>query len=356
MRIVDRYLLREMLPVYALAAGTFVVLIVGHMLYTVVEVVVERHVPLPSVGKFLALRVPQAVSMALPVSALIAAALCFNRLAADGELAALRAAGASLWRLMWPAVILGAVSSAVVFLLNEQIAPRCEEASRRLLIETVSQRRSLAFQPRRFLSLSDTAWVYPEDVDQRRDRLLGVSLFMLRGDDPPAMVSAEEAEFRQGELVVRRGHMLVPEWSGDLTIGHVGPVRVSLQPEAFALPGGAGALRQMSLQELARKWRSTRQTQPQRAALLSLEFHSRLAMAAAALAFALLAGPLTLVLGRGQTLAGIALSLFVVLAYYLLMLWFRLLGERGQLPPAAAAWGPNAVVLVLTAWLAFRSR
>lgn len=356
MTTLDRYMLREMTPAFLLAVGTFVVLLVGHMLYTVVEVVVERSVPLPSVMEFLALRLPEAASMALPVAALLGAALCFNRLASDGELVALRAGGASFARIMVPPALLGLLAALAVFILNEQIAPRCEEASRRLLVETISKRRSLAFQPGRFLELSDTAWVYPGDVDPRRERLMKVRVFLLRGDDPPTLVSAEDAVFRPGELLVRGGTAIAPEWSGDVTWGSVGDIHVSLQPEAFALPGGSGELREMSLRELWLNWREAKTRSPGRTASLSLELHSRLALAGAALVFTLLAGPLTLAVGRGQNLAGLALSLLVVFAYYLLMLWSRLLGERGVLPPFAGAWGPNGLLLVLTAWLAYRLR
>jgi lipopolysaccharide export LptBFGC system permease protein LptF len=78
-------------------------------------------------------------------------------------------------------------------------------------------------------------------------------------------------------------------------------------------------------------------------------------MSAAALVFALFAAPLTLAVGRGRTLSGVALSLVVVFAYYLVMLWARLLGERGLLPPSLAAWGENLLLLALTAWLTSRS-
>jgi len=354
MKLLDRYLLREMLPAFAGAALTFIVLLVGHMLYVVVEVVVERGVPLPSVMRFLALKVPAAAVMALPVSALLGSALAYNRIATDGELAPLRAAGASPWRLLLPAAILGLGAAAMVFLLNEHVAPRCEEASRRLLVESVSRQRTLAFTPRRFLELSTTAFAYPDDVDSRTDRLVRVRLFLLRGEDPPVLVEAPEAVFVGGELVAQRPRTYAPGWDGDLAWGTLSSLRVPLRPEALYLPGEAGSLRGQSLGELYRTWRQSART-PGQARRAALEIHARLAMSAAALVFALFAAPLTLAVGRGRTLSGVALSLVVVFAYYLVMLWARLLGERGLLPPSLAAWGENLLLLALTAWLTSRS-
>ncbi|MCX7600281.1 MAG: LptF/LptG family permease [Armatimonadetes bacterium] len=354
MKLLDRYLLREMLPGFLGAALTFIVLLVGHMLYMVVEVVVERGVPLPSVMRFLALKVPGAAVMALPVSALLGSALAYNRLATDGEIAPLRVAGASLWRLLVPAAVLGLVAAVVVFVLNENIAPRCEEASRRLLVEAVSRRHTLAFMPQRFLELSATAFAYPEDVDDRTDRLLKVKLFLVQGTNPPVLIEAPEAVFASSELVARRPRSYAPGWNGELAWGTLSQLRVPLTAEALYLPGEASRLRAASLQDLYHVWRQ--RALPGEARRAALEIHSRLAVSAAAIVFALFAAPLTLAVGRGRTLSGVALSLVVVFIYYLAMLWARLLGERGVLPPSLSAWGENLLLLALTLWLTWRSR
>ena len=356
MKRLDRYLLREMAPTVGGAALTFVVLLVGHMLYTVVEVVVERGVPLPSVMHFLALKVPEAAVMALPVSMLLGSALAFNRLQSDQELTVIRASGISFARIMMPAAMLGLAVAVLVLVLNEWVAPKCEEASRKLLIDAVSQQRALAFQPRRFLQLSDTAFVYPEEVDPKHDRLMGVKLFMLGGDNPPVLVEAPEAVFIGGDLIAPRARTYAPEWSGDVAWGHVGTVKVALRSEGLYVPGDVGEMRGASLGMLWKNWHDEMARFPQEAARWELEFHARLAMAAAALVMALLAGPLTVAVGKGHSLSGVALSLGIVFLYYLGMLWLRLAGDRGVLPPVAAAWGENGALLVLTGWLIYRLR
>lgn len=356
MKLLDRYLLREMAPTVVGAALTFIVLLVGQMLYTVVTVVVERGVPLPSVMHFLALKVPEAAVMALPVSVLLGSALAFNRLQGDHELTVVRAAGTSFLRMMVPVAVLGLGVSLLGFVLNEWVAPRCEAASRKLLMDEISQQRTLAFQPKRFLQLSDTAFVYPEAVDTKHDRLLGVKLFMLSGDNPPALVEAPEATFVGGKLIAPRAKSYVPQWSGDVAWGTVGTVTVQLRSGGLFLPGGAETIRDSSLGKVWRTWHDEEARYPQDAARWELEFQSRLAMAAAALVLALLAGPLTVAVGKGRSLSGVALSLGVVFVYYLGMLWLRLAGDRGVLPPVAAAWGENGALLVLTGWLIYRLR
>ena len=356
MKRLDRYLLREMAPTVGGAALTFVVLLVGHMLYTVVEVVVERGVPLPSVMHFLALKVPEAAVMALPVSMLLGSALAFNRLQTDRELTVVRASGVSFVRIMVPAAVMGLAVAVLVLVLNEWVAPKCEEASRRLLMEAVSQQKALAFTPKKFLQLSDTDFVYPDEVDPKHDRLVGVKMFMLGGDNPPVLVEAPEAVFVGGKLIAPRARTFAPEWSGDVAWGNVSTVTVALKSDSLYLPGDLGAMRGLSLGELWHNWQDEKARYPQEAARFELEFHARLAMAAAALVMALLAGPLTVSVGKGHSMSGVALSLGIVFLYYLGMLWLRLAGDRGVLPPVAAAWGENGALLVLTGWLIYRLR
>ncbi len=356
MKLLDRYLLAEMLPPFLGACLTFVVLLVGHMLYTVVQVVVERAAPLPSVAEFVLLKVPGAAVLAIPVSALLAVSLAFNRLAADGELLAIRAGGAGLVRMLWPALLLGILAALAVLGLNEKLAPRCEKRSREVLLSALRRQRSLAFRPGHFLKLSDVAWAYPADVDPRRDRLLGVKVFLVRPNAPPILLSAPEAVFARDALIVPRSRILAPEWDGSLTWGPVGTMSISLKPEALYLPTGAEELRTTPMGELWKRAREQAQRAPRLPNRWALELHSRLAVAAAAIVFCLLGPPLVLHVGRGQSLAGVALSLVVVFFYYLGMLWTRLLGERGLLPPAAAAWLDNAVLLALALWLIWRHR
>ena len=138
--------------------------------------------------------------------------------------------------------------------------------------------------------------------------------------------------------------------------GHVGTVKVALRSEGLYVPGDVGEMRGASLGMLWKNWHDEMARFPQEAARWELEFHARLAMAAAALVMALLAGPLTVAVGKGHSLSGVALSLGIVFLYYLGMLWLRLAGDRGVLPPVAAAWGENGALLVLTGWLIYRLR
>ena len=112
----------------------------------------------------------------------------------------------------------------------------------------------------------------------------------------------------------------------------------------------------LTLAELRERWRQTGPTSPEFARPVAMEFHSRLAMAFACLVFALLAGPVTLRFGRGQSLVGVLATILVIFVFYVVMLWMRMLGNNGRLPVLVACWGENAALLLLAIGAIWRGR
>jgi lipopolysaccharide export LptBFGC system permease protein LptF len=112
-----------------------------------------------------------------------------------------------------------------------------------------------------------------------------------------------------------------------------------LQATWFASAGPS----ELTLRELGKQIVQQRQAGG-RAISYELSFHRKLAAPFACLAFALLAGPMTLRFHRGGSLVGVLLTFVVVLLYFILMLWFQTLGQQAILPPIVAAWGPNGLL------------
>ncbi len=102
-RILYRYILKEMLKAFALAlAGVTGVVAFGLVLSALQS---EGLSPLSSL-LYMALSLPGAVYLALALSAVLAATLVYGRLAADNEAMAAQASGIPLSSLFWPSMVL----------------------------------------------------------------------------------------------------------------------------------------------------------------------------------------------------------------------------------------------------------
>ncbi len=350
MRIADRYVLTEALGPFLVALGAFVILITGHMLFQVVEVIVEHGVPLPSVLRFVALQVPHALVMALPVSVLMGCSLAVNRLASDHEIVSMRAGGMSFARMMAPMWGLGVVATLATLAVSEAAVPWSRAEAESLIREMVLRRQSLAFEPGQFTDTGQGLHIYVGDRVAGEQELRDVLIFMMQRNDYPLLFAADRAVFRgerlyplspkllffDGESVTRRG------------AGVAGPLGPVARGGGGVISGPLG-MGEMTIRDLRAEYEMREEQAAGAGRSWALEMHSRLAMAVSCLVFAALAGPVTLRFARGQSLVGVMVAMVVTFGYFLVMIWTRQLGEAGALPVAVAAWAENVILIAAAA-------
>jgi len=358
MRIVDRYILGEAFRPFAVALLAFVVLITGHMLFTVVEVIVEHGVPLPSVLRFVALQVPSAAVMALPVSVLMGCSLAANRLASDHEIVGMRAGGISLARVLAPMWLLGLLATIATFAVSEGAVPWSRRGAELLVRDMVLRRQSLAFEPGRFTDTGQGITIYVGERSPVRGELRDVMVFQSQWGEYPLAFTAPDAVFRGDRLYPVGARFYFFDGTGLTTLRSAG-VEVDLRQVGSAAAGGPAGptgMAEMSLRELTAEYERAEETSAGSGRSYALEAHARLAMAVSCLVFAMLAGPVTLRFARGQSLVGIMAALIITFGYFLVMIWTRALGEGGALPVPVAAWVQNAVLIAAAALGAYRLR
>jgi lipopolysaccharide export system permease protein len=90
--------------------------------------VLERGLGVGGLVRYELLRLPGMVQQIIPVSVLIGALTCFTGLARNSEMAALRATGFTIYRIVMMLLPAVGLIAAIHFLLADQIAPRSEQA------------------------------------------------------------------------------------------------------------------------------------------------------------------------------------------------------------------------------------
>src|SRR6201987_3647656 len=97
MRILTRYILREVVSHAAIGAAIFTFVLFTRDLGRILELVVRASAPLPSVAEVFFFTVPLALTYTLPMSVLVGILIGLSRLAADSEITAMRASGIGVW-------------------------------------------------------------------------------------------------------------------------------------------------------------------------------------------------------------------------------------------------------------------
>jgi len=121
---IDKYILSEFwLPLMS-GAGIITGVWLGiDKFKEVFKLLAQSGAPFSTGIVILGLEIPQILAITIPISILLASFLTFQKLSAQSEVVALRAAGVSFTRLMRPVVYLGILGMLFSFILSEFVVP-----------------------------------------------------------------------------------------------------------------------------------------------------------------------------------------------------------------------------------------
>src|SRR4051794_5695217 len=128
MRILTRYILKEVLSHALIGAVVFTFVIFMRDLARILELVVRNSAPLPSVAELFFFTLPTALTVTLPMAVLVGILIGLSRLAADSEVTAMRAIGLGAGTFLKVISIFAIVTWLFALANNVYIAPRSAEA------------------------------------------------------------------------------------------------------------------------------------------------------------------------------------------------------------------------------------
>ena len=129
MRLLDRYLLRELLVPLGYCLCGFLLLWLSSDLIANLHDLQEKKLLVGDIFAYYLVRAPSILALILPLDLLLALLYTLTNHARHHEITAIRAAGVSLWRLSLPYFAVGFVASLCLFALNEYLVPDSNEAA-----------------------------------------------------------------------------------------------------------------------------------------------------------------------------------------------------------------------------------
>lgn len=372
LRLVDRYLVREMLFPFVLAVVGFVLFIILNLIPQLSDFMLDRNISVRVLFQMLGYRLPELLVYGLPVGVLFAIFWALGRLSHDRELIALQAAGYSLRRLMFPVVLMGLMTTLAAFAVGELWMPWANHRYYDLLREIFFMRSAPQIRESTFIKLSETAYAYIERYDPTTKKLLNVMVFDKGGGEYLSELNARFPKI----IIAAEG-----VWDGEywrLQGGKLhklrddGQFEYSATFERLSIRAGPYLQRvlleqrtphEMGITELYKQIEVLQRSGLEAESLI-VELHSKIAVPFSALIFALFGAPLSLIFAQGGAprgrAAGVIISVLLVGCYQGLLLWLSTLGKRGVISPIVAPWFPNMLFLgigvLLLIWLDQLSR
>jgi lipopolysaccharide export system permease protein len=139
--VMDRYILTELIMpfLFGVVAFSSIGVAIG-VLFDLVRRITESGLPLGIAAQIFVLKLPYFVSLALPLSMMLACLMVYGRLAGDSELIALRSCGVSIYRLILPALMMSLVLTGLTFLFNEAVVPAANRQASQMMSRALNQK------------------------------------------------------------------------------------------------------------------------------------------------------------------------------------------------------------------------
>lgn len=375
MRLLDRYLLRELLAPFAFCLGGFLIFWITSDLFDKMGEFQEARMRLLDIAEYYLIRSPELLSTVLPVALLLALLYALTQHARYNEITAMRAAGVGLWRLALPYLVVGFLASIGLFFINEKWAPDADDRA-----ELIKARRAQPGQAKfnRHI-VANLGFVNARDGRNWQIKSLNTDTMVMTSpmiisslrDGSPVWFSASHAIYTNSTWVFFNAR----EYRGD-TATNAEPVPTIQEPvlarpdltetpeeirSEVALSKQQSSIKKrhrsdISLVELQSYLALHPNLTPANQSWLYTKLHSRIAGPWKCLVVVLIALPFGAASGRRNVFAGVAGSIVICLAYFALMEISLAAGTSGYLPAWLAGWLPNIVFMMTGVWMTSRVR
>jgi lipopolysaccharide export system permease protein len=351
-RKISLYIAREIAVPTGLGLTVFTFILFMGRILKLMELVINKGVPLTDIGRLLLCLFPSFLVITLPLAVLVGVMLGFGRLSSENEIIAFKASGISLYGMTRTVMVLALIASLVTGLLTLVAGPAGNRAFRKQIFNLASNRASGGIQPRVFNSDFDNLVLYANQIDERRDTFRGILIFDQRTSQDPAIILAQSGRIISDPQTLtltlrlengtihrssaeKKSYQIVKFTTYDLNL--------NLAQQLEKTEDEALKPKEMPFQGLITA--SSEKPTAKRQTKLAIEFHKRLALPLAPLIFALIGIPLGIQTHRSGRGGEFSLALAVFLIYYLSLSFMETLAIEAGFPPGPCLWLPNLVFL-----------
>ncbi len=362
-RTLRGYIVQEIGAAFVAGLGIFTFVLLVARILDLVDLVLARGVPAQQVLALFGFVLPSFIEITIPMALLLAIVVAFGRLAADGELLAMRAAGISLVQLLRPVGFFTLAVSLLTLALGIHARPWANRRVAETVYEIAKTRATATLKPQVFNSGFGRMVIYVESIDQESGLMKGI------------LLSDERDAGRRTAIFSSAGRIVTNEDARTVYLQMLDGTSISSETEQEGYDktdfeslevnleidedvGRYGL--SLSLRPSEMRWdtllaaRAARQAAGDPAIEEEIEIQRKFVLAAAAMLLGLVGVPLGMQRNRAVRARSMMVSAVVILSYYFLLSGAMTLVRQRLVSAAVGMWYPNAALLVTGLYLCWR--
>jgi lipopolysaccharide export system permease protein len=362
MKLIDRYLLKDILHYFITFLMIFVVIMLVYEIFDARREFLASSTSLFNIVLFLIVGLPEQIAVVMPIIGLLGTMMAYGMLVKNNEILAMIAAGISYRRLIVPALAFGACFGIFAFWFNDDVVPVCKAKSL-YLEKVVIGGRSQAILTRRhdlFLKgIGDKFYYLQEYILGHAEMIEPTILDMAH--DGSGLRSRLHA--RQAKLDRVHGHGRVwifdgaetwnfnPDGSLASYKAFDAPLRVEMERDLDKFLGQAKKPEDMNLAQLGEYVSLLEHRKDENVAPFQTWAHRKRAFPFSCLLIGLLGAVAVIDLSAKRFARGVLVGLTLAIAYYPVETLLGVLGEKELIPPLLGGWSAVALFALLLLWM-----
>jgi len=364
MKILDRYLLKEIIPSFLISLAFIIFLLFMNEIFYLAEIFVAHGVQLKVVLKVLFYLLPSILALALPLAFMAGVLGGLARLSSDRETEAMKVLGITPAKMLKPVFIMGLFLWLISLGFTLWLTPAANYRWLQTMVNSVLSRVQLAVEPGRFSESLPGKVVFVQQLEENEK---WKKVFLFQGENPEKIQIilansggiALEAERNEARLFLENGKNYGLNLYNPEAIGLSEFQKLEQRIDLSRLSGNFSLEkkgREKNIKELGRDWKRFQKEEPpdilaKRVTLI--EIHKRLSLPATCLVFVFLGVGLGWKRWPGGQLGGFGLSLVLLLAYYFLLVTGEQKALDGKQPAWLAMWLPDFLILIFGLYFYF---
>ncbi len=363
-RLLSRYVFREILTSSILGTLLAAFVLFLQRVDRLFEILVSSNPDPGTIAWLFALTMPPVLPVTIPFGVLVGILIGLGRMASDGEITAMRAAGVSSRKVIAPVLLFATLGMCLGGLASLRLTPYSFRESTVILNRLMAGRLSAEIQPRIFKESFPNTILYVGDVRPGETVTWG-SVFIADVTPPEQRTSGIGAK-AEGPLVTTAriayatsdpGNNRIQLAMRDYSMHEMGKDG-SAHDESAASKTMALYAKPPEQMQLASNATNTGQLMRYHGPDwldMSVELHRRFAYPVACLALALIGIPLGIATRKGGRSAGYVNAIFLsFFGYWLASVSLVGVAKQGRLPVPVAIWLPNVVFAITGVIFLFR--
>jgi lipopolysaccharide export system permease protein len=354
-RILDRYLLREWIRIFLVAALAFPLVVMLIDLAEKLDVYLVRDLTWQAIALAYLCSLPERIFQILPAAVLFATVFSLGNMARHSELTAAKASGRSAHRAIVPVVVASLLASLLAVAVGE-LAPPATRRQLELLGELERREQNVRYQ---FVYRAEDGWMYiVRELNVPRDFMREIVLEREgTGPEYPTIgITSTRADYdsAQGWMLRAGRYRVIGDPGTEVSVAFDSMRMRNLVERPADLLAEPKKPEEMGYAEL-RRYADALERSGGDGRPLRVDLALKLAVPFTCIIITVFAAPLMVSAPRTGNAYGVAISLVTAIVFLVLVQLSRTIGIGGLVPPTTAAWLPNIAFGVMGLYLLKRA-